>query len=142
MRALIFELRPESLETEGIVAALNKQIAATSARYEIAITADLCDEPDIPLDRKEVLYRIAQEALHNIVKHARASSVRISLAQVDGRLSLTLRDDGVGFDPAGDFPGHLGLKSMRERAAHAGGDLHIASKPGAGTTVTAGVPAR
>jgi len=140
MRALIFELRPESLETEGIVAALDKQIAATSARYQIAITANLCDEPDISLDRKEVLYRIAQEALHNTVKHARATSVRISLEHLDSRLSLTVSDDGVGFDPGGEFPGHLGLKSMRERVTHAGGDLCIDSKPGAGTTVTAAVP--
>ncbi|MEO8457370.1 MAG: ATP-binding protein, partial [Chloroflexota bacterium] len=128
--------RPESLEAEGIVAALNKQIAATSARYELAITAELSEEPDIPLDGKEMLYRIGQEALHNIVKHAQATSVRVCLQHVNGRLELTVADDGVGFDPAGEFPGHLGLRSMRERAAKAGGDLTIESEPGAGSTVT------
>lgn len=64
-------------ESKGIVAALNKQIAATSAPYKIAITADLCDEPDISLEREEVLYRIAQEALYNTVKRVGATSVRI-----------------------------------------------------------------
>ncbi|HET8522745.1 MAG TPA: PAS domain S-box protein, partial [Thermomicrobiales bacterium] len=73
MRALIFELRPESLEQEGLVAALEKQAAATRARHGIAVELALCDEPDVPLDVKEALYRIAQEAMHNTVKHARAS---------------------------------------------------------------------
>ncbi len=139
MRALIFELRPESLQAEGIVAALNKQIAATSARYEIAITAELADEPDLPLDAKEMLYRIGQEALHNIVKHASATSVRVCLQQVDSRIELTIADDGIGFDPDGDFPGHLGLRSMRERAAKANGTLSIESKPGTGSTVTVSI---
>ena len=79
MRALIFELRPESLETEGLVAALEKQAAALRARHGIAVDAELCDEPDVPLEVKEALYRIAQEALHNTVKHARASRVDLRL---------------------------------------------------------------
>ena len=140
MRALIFELRPESLEMEGLVAALSKQIAATAARYEIEITADFCDEPDVSIERKEVLYRIAQEALHNTVKHARATAVQISLARADGRFTLSVGDNGVGFDPAADYPGHLGLRSMRERATQAGGGLEIESAAGSGTKVTASVP--
>jgi signal transduction histidine kinase len=135
MRALIFELRPESLETEGIVAALNKQIAATTARYEMEITAELCDEPDLKIEAKEMLYRVAQEALHNVVKHAGATTVRVRLTQSDGSVTLAISDNGKGFDPAGDFPGHLGLRSMRERALAAGGVLAIESTPGAGTTV-------
>jgi PAS domain S-box-containing protein len=141
MRALIFELRPESLESEGIVAALDKQIAAAGARYQIAIESDLCEEPDISLERKEVLYRIAQEALHNTVKHARAQHVSVRLAQEDGHVNLRVSDDGGGFEPEGDFPGHLGLKSMRERAANTGGSLRIESAPGKGTSITASVPA-
>ncbi len=81
MHALIFELRPESLETEGLVAALTKQVEVLRARYKLIVEADLADELDLSLERKEALYRIAQEALHNIVKHARASNVVLRLAR-------------------------------------------------------------
>jgi signal transduction histidine kinase len=77
MRALIFELRPESLEAEGLVAALEKQAAALQARHEIPVQATLGREPDLPLEAKEALYRIVQEALHNTVKHAHASRVNL-----------------------------------------------------------------
>jgi signal transduction histidine kinase len=73
MRALIFELRPESLETEGLVAALSRQAVALHARHGIEVSAELGDEPDLPLKVKQELYRFAQEALHNTVKHARAN---------------------------------------------------------------------
>jgi signal transduction histidine kinase len=134
-RALIFELRPESLESEGLVAAIEKQVAATGARYGLSIQADLSGEPDIPLKTKEALYRIAQEALNNVVKHARASAVRLALAIDDGRVQLSVEDNGVGFDPGGDFAGHLGLRSMAERARNSGGDLRITSEPGKGARV-------
>src|SRR5213078_3825441 len=75
MRALIFELRPESLESEGLVAAISKQAAALRARHQIEVRADLGAEPALPLERKEALYRIAQEATHNTVKHARAGAI-------------------------------------------------------------------
>jgi signal transduction histidine kinase len=140
MRALIFELRPESLETEGLVAALQKQFAATEARYGITLSADLCDEPAAPLDVKETVYRIAQEALHNTVKHARAQRVAATLACENGSIELELRDDGVGFDTEGSFPGHMGLKSMRERAVRVGGTLEIKSASGTGTVVRAAIP--
>ena len=74
MRALIFELRPESLEMEGLVVALTKQVEALRVRHGIEVELSLCDEPDVPLAVKEALYRIAQEALHNAVKHARAAT--------------------------------------------------------------------
>ena len=135
MRALIFELRPESLETEGLVAALEKQIAATQARYGLEIAAQLGEEPAISIDQKEALYRIAQEALHNVVKHANAATVRISLSIEAATCRLTISDDGRGFDPSSDFPGHLGLQSMKERAERAGAKLAIESEPGAGTRV-------
>src|SRR6266699_3428798 len=73
VRALIFELRPESLEIEGLVAALTRQVAVLRTRYKLAVDATLDIEPDLPMEMKHALYRIAQEALHNIVKHARAS---------------------------------------------------------------------
>jgi signal transduction histidine kinase len=88
------------------------------------------------------LFRIAQEAVMNAARHASATRVAVAIAERDGRVILTVRDDGVGFDL--DAPGtdadHWGLKSMRERARAIGGMLHVESAPGAGTRVTAGVP--
>ncbi len=79
MRALIFELRPESLESEGLIAALARQGAALQARHDMIVQTDLCEEPALPLTVKQELYRIAQEALQNTVKHARASKVDLVL---------------------------------------------------------------
>jgi len=142
MRALIFELRPESLETEGLVAALMKQAAALHARHNIPVETDLCDEPDLPLKVKQELYRVAQEALHNTIKHARASQVNVRLGRTAEAIILEIRDNGRGFDALGSFPGHLGLLSMQERVKNLGGVLSIESTPGQGTTICARVPAR
>jgi signal transduction histidine kinase len=135
MRALIFELRPESLESEGLVAAIEKQVAAVRARYRLAIRATLGQEPDVPLAMKEGVYRVAQEALHNVAKHARAQTVDVALAADAVNLVLRVSDDGQGFDPAQPFPGHLGVQSMRERAVALGGTLEVDSVPGRGTRV-------
>jgi PAS domain S-box-containing protein len=141
MRALIFELRPESLATEGLIAALQKQAALVQARHELAVHLTLSDdEPDAPLEVKEAVYRVAQEALNNTVKHAQAERVELRLEQDAGELLLEVRDDGEGFDAAGTFPGHLGLKSMRERIARLGGTLRIESAPGEGTRICAKIP--
>jgi signal transduction histidine kinase len=140
MRALIFELRPESLETEGLVAALEKQVAAARARYGLSVDANLGPEPDAPLDVKEAIYRVAQEALHNVVKHARARHVQLRLAIEGGALTLEVQDDGAGFDPSGEFPGHMGLTSMRERVGRLAGEIEITSAPRQGTRVRARVP--
>ncbi|HYI16612.1 MAG TPA: histidine kinase [Thermomicrobiales bacterium] len=140
MRSLIFELRPESLEREGIVTALNRQARALRARHSIQVDVTTCAEPEAPLDTKEAIYRIAQEALHNVVKHARATSVSMQLAASDQALILTIHDNGIGFDPTGSFPGHLGLSSMRERTTRLGGTFDIQSAPTRGTTLTATVP--
>jgi signal transduction histidine kinase len=140
MRALIFELRPESLESEGLVAALEKQAAALKARHEIGVEADLCEEPEASLEVKEALYRIAQEAMHNTVKHARASSVQIRMRCSPEHVTLEISDDGIGFDSEGDFPGHLGLHSMRERTERLGGTLAVESAPKKGTEIRVWVP--
>jgi PAS domain S-box-containing protein len=140
MRALIFELRPESLETEGLVAALEKQAAALEARHEIPVQATLGPEPDLPLETKEALYRIAQEALHNTVKHAHASRAELNLERDAQGITLEVSDDGVGFDPETSFPGHLGLQSMRERAARVGGALQVRSAPGEGASISVRIP--
>jgi signal transduction histidine kinase len=140
MRALIFELRPESIAQEGVVAAIGRQVAATQARYGVPVVAELCDEPDVSLDVKEAIYRIAQESMHNTVKHARASKIQVNLRHTLDGLVLEIKDNGQGFDTSGEFPGHLGLRSMRERARDVGGELEVESEPGQGTTVRLIVP--
>ncbi|MGD9046923.1 MAG: PAS domain S-box protein [Anaerolineae bacterium] len=135
MRALIFELRPDSLEREGLVAALTRQAVALRARHNLEVHTDFCEEPTLSFEEKEALYRIAQESLNNIVKHAQAERVGIRLCAVQGEIELELTDDGVGFDPRAEYAGHMGLNSMRERAAQIGGILEIESEAGQGTVV-------
>ncbi|HEX5163757.1 MAG TPA: histidine kinase [Thermomicrobiales bacterium] len=140
MRALIFELRPESLEAEGLVAAIGKQAASLFARHRIVVNSVLCDEPAVPLPIKEAVYRIIQEGLHNVVKHSHATTVDLRLECDDTIVRFDIRDNGVGFDPAGEFPGHLGLQSMRERAARLGGVVEIESSPRQGSRIHGFVP--
>lgn len=140
MRALIFELRPESLQNEGLVAALTKQADALRARYKLDLITRFDPEPDLSLEIKEALYRIAQEALHNIAKHAHATRVELSLQAKEEKLVLEIRDNGKGFDPVREYPGHLGLKSMRERAAQINGEFYMESAPNAGTVITVRLP--
>ncbi len=140
MRALIFELRPESLQQEGLCAALEKQVAAVRARHRVRVKATLCEEPETGLETKEAIYRIAQEALHNTVKHAHATNVELSMQCSAEGIVLEVSDDGVGFDADGDFPGHLGLRSMRERASKLGGTLEVDSAIGKGTLIRARSP--
>lgn len=140
MRALIFELRPESLVLEGLVSALTKQADAVRARNGIDVKTDLCTEFDAPLETQEALYRIAQESLHNIVKHAQANHVTVKLAGDEESVQLEVSDDGVGFDPARLHAGHLGLLSMRERAERLGGTFEIESAFARGTRIRARFP--
>jgi len=140
MRALIFELRPESLETEGLVIALSKQAAALHARQNMVVNTDLCAEPDLSLKVKQELYRVAQEALHNTVKHAQASRIELRLHLTSEDVILEVCDNGRGFDATASFPGHLGLHSMHERVAGLGGELQIESTPGQGTCIRVQIP--
>jgi len=140
MRSLIFELRPESLQAEGLIAAIERNAAAARSRHNLQVAIQLCPEPDLTLAAKEAVYRIAQEALHNTVRHARAKTVSIRLDPDDGGVVLEVVDDGVGFDPDQPYPGHLGLVSMRERVAELGGELTIRSRPGDGTRVYMRIP--
>jgi signal transduction histidine kinase len=143
MRALIFELQPGALAEEGLVAALGKQASALSAREGLAIEVDGPGEHlPVGAEVEEQLYRIGQEALANVVKHARASSATVRIAVADDTVSIEVSDDGRGFDPAAVGPDHFGLRSMRGRVADLGGRLEITSTPGRGTAVRVEVPAR
>jgi signal transduction histidine kinase len=142
MRALIFELRPESLEIEGLVMTLQKQAEAIQARYGLSVVMEPAEEPMLPLIVKEALYRIAQEALQNSVKHAHATVVELRLRELTTEMMLEVIDNGVGFNPEQPFPGHMGLQSMRERVAQLRGTLEITSAAGHGVQIRVVIPHR
>ena len=142
MRALIFELRPESLVSEGLISALTKQVVVLRTRNKLTVNAQLGEEPALSLECKHTLYRIAREALHNIVKHAHASTILLRLDRQDDELVLEVRDDGRGFEPTESFPGHLGLRSIHERATCLGGTCSIESTPSQGTRLCVRIPTR
>jgi signal transduction histidine kinase len=143
MRALIFELRPGALAEEGLVAALTKQASALSAREGLVIAVNGPDA-HLPLgpEVEEQLYRLGQEALANVVKHARASNATVRIAVNDDTVLMEVSDDGRGFDPAAVGRDHFGLRSMRGRAADLGGRLKVTSTPGRGTVLRVEVPAQ
>ncbi len=143
MRALILELRPDALAEEGLVSALARQAAAISARERLPVTVEGPDDR-LPLSDQaaEHCYRVALEALHNTVKHAAAGHVTVTVTAAGGSVQVSVADDGSGFDPGLTRPGHLGLRTMAERARAVGGDLELVAAPGAGTRVQLTVPAR
>jgi signal transduction histidine kinase len=143
MRALIFELRPGALAEEGLVAALTKQASALSAREGLVIEVDGPGER-LPLgpEVEEQLYRLGQEALANVIKHARAGSATVHIAAKDDTVLIEVSDDGRGFDPAAVGREHFGLRSMRGRVADLGGQLEVKSALGRGTVLRVEVPAQ
>ncbi|MGH2477390.1 MAG: histidine kinase, partial [Candidatus Limnocylindrales bacterium] len=140
MRALIFELRPGNLEQEGLTRALRTHTAALQGRIGLPVVVESSLTERLPLAIEEVLYRIAQEALHNVVKHAAAHRVRVEVRMLDGGVRLRVEDDGKGFDPERVPDGHLGLTGMRARADRIGGQFICRSEPGKGTTIEVVVP--
>jgi PAS domain S-box-containing protein len=138
MRTLIFELRPKNLEQDGLEQALRTHAASVQGRTGLSITveADRGLPTLLPGDAAEALYRIAQEALHNVVKHASASTARILLTRAGGKLKLSVTDDGVGFDPKNTPRGQIGLVGMQQRAEQIGGTFAVSSRPGSGTAVS------
>ncbi len=141
MRTLIFELRPSSLESDGLVQALRTHATAVQRRTGLTIVVDAEPIDRLPLAAEEALYRIGQEALHNVVKHANASNAAIRIARERDSVLLAVSDDGVGFAPDAVPRGqHLGLIGMRQRVDLVGGELRIESKAGRGTRIEASVP--
>jgi PAS domain S-box-containing protein len=143
MRALIYEMRPGSLAEDGLVEALRKHAASVSARTGLVVVVEADEIERLAPGVEEALYRLCQEALHNVVKHARASSASLVLRREAGCVALVVVDDGVGFDPAavaGEKSGHLGLTGMRARAERFGGAFQVDSSPGKGTRLSASIP--
>jgi PAS domain S-box-containing protein len=139
---LAVRLRPTALDDIGLSAALGQLVAEWSARTGVAADFDAAGLGAARLtpDAESAVYRIVQEALTNVARHARASRVSVAVGQSDGQVAVAVEDDGAGFDPAGGAGGRLGLAGMRERAALAGGALEVESAPGSGTTVLARIP--
>jgi signal transduction histidine kinase len=146
VRTLLFDLRPATLEAEGLVPALEfyaQQLEGTED-FRVIVDPGGFDGRLAGRAEKEI-FSVVREALGNIKKHAQARHVWINLSIDDGRLSVVVRDDGVGFDvtqvdPAKGREGSLGMINMRERAEMLGGQLSISSATGQGTTVTLSVP--
>jgi two-component system sensor histidine kinase UhpB len=139
------QLRPSALDDHGLMPAVEAQLKRFSARTGIEVTLNADGDPDsLPEDVQTAVYRILQEALANIGRHAGATAVAVDIEAGGERLELRIRDDGEGFDPAAmvrgapnNGPGAgLGLSGMAERARLAGGELDVRSAPGGGTTVT------
>ncbi len=146
LRRLTFDLRPPMLNEHGLAETLRSNLRELAD--ELAITWELEDrlaaEPDD--EPRVILFRIAQEALMNVRKHAGARRVHVSLRQVDDGILMVIRDDGEGVPGAAGaassaVPGHLGLQTMRERAELAGGRFSVSSREGSGTSVEVWVPA-
>jgi signal transduction histidine kinase/PAS domain-containing protein len=141
MRLLVFELRPFMLETEGLASALRARLAAVEGRSGLKTEVLVEDERRLPIKIEEELYRIAQEALNNVVKHAGATQVRIHLRYDENTVSLEMNDDGRGFEPeAAHQSGGFGLQGIHERVQQLGGTLNIESAPLRGTRLSVRIP--
>ncbi|MDI3340657.1 MAG: GAF domain-containing sensor histidine kinase [Sphaerobacter sp.] len=143
MRLLIHELRPPILAEHGLAAALRRRLEAVEARA--GIETEFTTEPEalerMPTALEQEVYRLAQEALNNALKHGRPRRIRIRLRQTARAIALEIVDDGAGFDPDQvRLTGGTGLRGMRERAARLGGTVTIDSAPGRGTRVEVAVP--
>jgi signal transduction histidine kinase len=146
LRALTLRLRPAVLQSGGLIAELRSHIdrlaMGESANIQLKVGADI---ERLPLSTELACYRIIQEALNNSLKHSKASLVTVSVACNDHRMTITIADDGIGFDVAqagaqAGRTGSMGLMSMRERASIIGGSVEIHSAPGQGATVFASIP--
>ncbi len=142
LRTLAHDLRPPGLDTFGLNVALEGLCNDFSVRTSLPVTYSGQDLPDLPTSMTLTLYRLAQEALTNIAKHAGATTVWVELSKVDHTLQLSITDDGRGFifDP-NRHPGNgIGLVSLQERADLIGGTLDITTNPGQGTQIVVRVP--
>jgi PAS domain S-box-containing protein len=137
MRTLLLELRPAALTEQELEVLLHQLAEAMTGRTRIPVSVEVRGSCSLPAEVRIALYRIAQEALNNISKHARASMARIDLGCCADSARLRISDDGRGFDPEGLPSGRLGMDIMRERAQAIGASLSVESQPGQGTCIQA-----
>jgi chemotaxis family two-component system sensor kinase Cph1 len=139
VRRLAVELRPSALDDLGLVPAIDR-LAQSFGETGVHVDVEApIGDARLPEAVETTLYRIAQEAVTNIAKHAEATRLSITLTRKNGSIAVIIEDDGKGFDPSTEVDG-LGLLGMRERLALVGGTLRIETAPGAGTTIAAEVP--
>lgn len=136
MRALLAELRPSTLTDAELGDLLRLLANAFTGRTNVPSHLTIVGQGVLPPEPQVAIYRICQEALNNIAKHAGASSVEIALEHTGTAIELNIRDDGKGFDTGRSASGHYGLAMMQERAAAVGADLSVKSQPGEGTELT------
>ncbi len=140
LRSLVLELRPPDLARDGLGGTLRKHVEVLRRLHEVELELEVREDAGRPADvrRDAEVLRIAQEALHNALRHAAAGRISVRLEAGEQRLTLVVADDGAGFHPADPElrATHLGLTSMEERARRLGGRLEVRSAPGQGTTVT------
>jgi signal transduction histidine kinase len=142
LRHLLFDLRPPVLDEHGLGPALRAFLENAEGAFQWVVEDDLPVQPSG--QTRLILYRIAQEALTNVRKHAAAEHVRVRVSESEGGVAMEIIDDGVGFQPQDAVvaaPGHMGLAAMRERAEMAGGRCELHSLPGQGTTLDVWMPA-
>jgi signal transduction histidine kinase len=143
LRTLLVDIYPPNLRRAGLAAALSDLVASLPPNG-LRIQLDVQPELRLPDHAEPLLYRVAQEALRNVVAHAEARHVRVAAGRRDGRAFLSVEDDGRGFatvaDDGGDRRRHFGLRILHDLASDARGKLSVDSKPGAGTRVRIEVP--
>jgi PAS domain S-box-containing protein len=135
MRTLLLELRPRALVDAELGDLLQQVTEAFAARTPVEVSLTVEGQHSLPSEVQTALYRITQEALNNVTKHARATQVNVSLRRQPEGVELCIRDDGCGFDPARVQPGHLGLDILRERTEAIGATLQVTSQVGHGTEI-------
>jgi signal transduction histidine kinase len=136
MRTLLLELRPERLTEKPLGELLVQLGDSLVTRTGMTIAVDAEDGCSLPPDVRVALYRIAQEALNNVIRHASPQTVQLTLVCQGADMTLSVRDDGRGFNPDNIPPGHFGINIMRERAAGIGADFAIVSERDRGTLIT------
>ena len=142
LRGLVFALRPKSLERDGLVVTLRDHVDALRRTHGIDLSVEADADLGLGLDAEQELLRIAQEAVHNAVKHGLGAPVRVTLRRTRGAVTLHVRDDGPGFDPS-SLPHTVrshGMTTMQQRARALGAELLVQSAPGAGCLVSVRVP--
>ncbi|WP_055615418.1 GAF domain-containing sensor histidine kinase [Streptomyces phaeochromogenes] len=142
LRAAVVELRPAALDEDGLVATLRTQIQVLDRAHSARVTFDSCGVRALPAAQEEAMLRVAQEALHNALRHSGGARVDVTLERHGPGAVLRVTDDGSGFEPRATRRAgrHLGLVSMRDRTSGVGGTLTVESAPGKGTTIEMEVP--
>jgi signal transduction histidine kinase len=140
MRLLLYELRPPLLEEHGLASALRQRLQSVETRAGLKVAFECEGDARLSAEQEQELYRLAQEALNNVVKHARATCVRVRLDLSSSPSVLEVCDDGSGFEPSEVDGAGYGLRGMYERAERLGATLNVVSAPGTGTRVSVAVP--